>query len=537
MGDEQGWLFSGRVSLGAFGWLADHRVGDVVVVPGAAVVEMVLAAGACAGLRCVDELVLHVPVLIPAETALDLQLLIGASGPDGRCEVRLFSRPADSVGDDGGLATSGSWVRHASATLSAGADVAVGGAQSLSVWPPVDAVAVAVDSLYDRLGGVGLHYGPAFQGVRAMWRRGEQVFAEVAVDEHQPVEGFALHPVLLDAALHAAADLHGGIDGAAGQVVLPFAWTKVVLASPSAGDVSVLRVVLGRTDSGLWLHAADESGVPVLDVGQLVVRPVDIGALARAGGGGHAQSLHAVRFTAVPVAAGAPAPAVAVVGDVGGLGTDTAAGYRDLGALIEAIGAGAPAPQVVLASAPLNTDTGADLITATRTGLYATLDLVQRWLRAPEVATSRLVLISQGAVAAGDGEIPDLGAAPAQGLWRSLANEHPGRFGWLDIDDSAASAEALSAALGLGAEPTLALRDGILLAPRLTHASLPASTSTPAFDPDTTVLITGGTGALGMALARHLASTHHCRHLLLLSRRGAAAEGAQELATELAELG
>ena len=126
---------------------------------------------------------------------------------------------------------------------------------------------------------------------------------------------------------------------------------------------------------------------------------------------------------------------------------------------------------------------------------------------------------------------------PAQGLWRSLANEHPGRFGWLDIDDSAASAEALSAALGLGAEPTLALRDGILLAPRLTHASLPASTSTPAFDPDTTVLITGGTGALGMALARHLASTYHCRHLLLLSRRGAAAEGAQELATELAELG
>ena len=493
LGDEQGWLFSGRVSLGAFGWLADHRVGGVVVLPGAAVVEMALAAGVCAGLHCVDEVVLHVPVLIPAETALDLQLLIGAPGPDGRCEVRLFSRPGDSVGDDGGLATSGSWVRHASATLSAGADVAVAGAQSLSVWPPADAVAVAVDSLYDRLGGVGLQYGPAFQGVRAMWRRGEQVFAEVALDEQQPADGFAVHPVLLDAALHAAADLHGGIDGAAGQAVLPFAWTKVVLASPSAGDVSVLRVVLGRSDSGLWLQAGDESGVPVLEVGQLVVRPVDIGALARAGGG-HAQSLHAVRFTAVAVAAGAPAPTLAVVGDVGGLLSGTAARYRDLAGLIEAIGAGAPAPQVVLVPAPLNTDTGADLITATRTGLYATLDLVQRWLRAPEVATSRLVLISQGAVAAGDGEIPDLGAAPAQGLWRSLANEHPGRFGWLDIDDSAASAEALSAALGLGAEPTLALRGGILLAPRMTHASLPASTSTPAFDPDTTVLITGEPG-------------------------------------------
>ena len=58
-----------------------------------------------------------------------------------------------------------------------------------------------------------------------------------------------------------------------------------------------------------------------------------------------------------------------------------------------------------------------------------------------------------------------------------------------------------------------------------------------AFDPDRTVLISGATGGLGSLLARHLVEAHGVRHLLLLSRRGAAAEGAGELRSELEQLG
>ncbi|MYS31322.1 SDR family NAD(P)-dependent oxidoreductase, partial [Streptomyces sp. SID7804] len=53
---------------------------------------------------------------------------------------------------------------------------------------------------------------------------------------------------------------------------------------------------------------------------------------------------------------------------------------------------------------------------------------------------------------------------------------------------------------------------------------------------DGTVLVTGGTGALGGHLARHLAASG-TRHLLLTSRRGPDAPGAAELAAELRELG
>ncbi|WP_446696882.1 type I polyketide synthase [Streptomyces zagrosensis] len=58
-----------------------------------------------------------------------------------------------------------------------------------------------------------------------------------------------------------------------------------------------------------------------------------------------------------------------------------------------------------------------------------------------------------------------------------------------------------------------------------------------ALDPDGTVLITGGTGTLGAATARHLVTAHGVRQLLLASRRGADAPGAGPLAAELTELG
>ena len=56
-------------------------------------------------------------------------------------------------------------------------------------------------------------------------------------------------------------------------------------------------------------------------------------------------------------------------------------------------------------------------------------------------------------------------------------------------------------------------------------------------DPEGTVLITGGTGVLGTLLARHLVTRHGARNLLLISRKGRAAEGAAAIESELTELG
>src|SRR5262249_17827895 len=129
-------------------------------------------------------------------------------------------------------------------------------------------------------------------------------------------------------------------------------------------------------------------------------------------------------------------------------------------------------------------------------------------------------------------------AAAIWGAVRSAQSEHPGRFCLIDTDGSEASEKALRAALALGAqEPQIALREGVALAPRLTGAPAEDPSPGPPLDPDKTVVITGGTGGLGAARAGHLAANHGARQLLLISRSGAKAKGAEELIAELEGLG
>jgi NAD(P)-dependent dehydrogenase (short-subunit alcohol dehydrogenase family) len=163
------------------------------------------------------------------------------------------------------------------------------------------------------------------------------------------------------------------------------------------------------------------------------------------------------------------------------------------------------------------------------------------------------VFVTRGAVAAEPGDaVPDLVGAPVWGMVRSAQAEYPGCFALIDLDTAAGSWEALPAAVAAGAvaeESQLAVRRGAILAPRLirgTDRALdppseptfdPDRTSQTAFDPDRTVLITGGTGVLGGLVARHLLSEHGVRDIVLASRRGTEADGAQRLQTELEELG
>ncbi|WP_250290910.1 type I polyketide synthase, partial [Frankia sp. CiP1_Cm_nod1] len=186
---------------------------------------------------------------------------------------------------------------------------------------------------------------------------------------------------------------------------------------------------------------------------------------------------------------------------------------------------------------------------------HRVLELVQGWLAEPRDPGSKLVLVTCGAVPAG-GQIPDPAVAAGWGLVRSAQSEHPGRFVLLDLDpldsvllDADPPEIDLPAVLATALatdEPQLAVRGGTLTVPRLVRAPAPPAppaqpaveaSAEAALDPDGTVLITGGTGALGGLLARHLVARHGVRHLLLTSRRGLAAAGAEQLRDDLTALG
>ncbi|HEY0699820.1 MAG TPA: type I polyketide synthase, partial [Micromonospora sp.] len=209
-----------------------------------------------------------------------------------------------------------------------------------------------------------------------------------------------------------------------------------------------------------------------------------------------------------------------------GLGT----AYRDL----DELAAAGEAPDLVVTSCVAGDNPAAAAHAATARNL----ELLQRWLADERWATSRLVVVTRGAVATRTGEdVPDLAGAAVRGLVRSAQSEYPDRIMLVELGpDEPASAVAEAVGAGLAAdEPQLAVRDGAVLVPRLARAV--GADPAPVLDPAGTVLVTGGTGTLGGLLARHLVSACGVRRLVLTSRRGVDAPGAGVLVAELEGLG
>ncbi|MEV3993765.1 type I polyketide synthase [Streptomyces sp. NPDC049837] len=151
-------------------------------------------------------------------------------------------------------------------------------------------------------------------------------------------------------------------------------------------------------------------------------------------------------------------------------------------------------------------------------------------------AGARLWNVTTGAVAVAPGERPDAAGAQVWGLGRTVALELPSLWGGsvdLPAQAGAAALDRLVAALA-GTEDQVAVRASGTYGRRLTPAD--GGRARRAYTPRGTVLVTGGTGALGGHVARWLAA-HGAEHLVLTGRRGSRAPGAAELAAELERLG
>ncbi|WP_229698869.1 type I polyketide synthase [Wenjunlia tyrosinilytica] len=555
LADGRGILLTGRLSTQSQPWIADHKVAGAVLLPGTGFVELAVRAGDEVGCGRLQELTLEAPLVLPERGAVHVQILVEGADETGRRSVEIYSRPADG---EPALA----WTRHAAGVLAPEGPVP---SFDLGAWPP-QGEPVALDGFYDLLAVSGYEYGPAFQGLRAVWKHGADLFAEVALGEGQREEAgsFGLHPALLDAALHTVLAVP---DEGSGTVRLPFAWSGVSLFASGADSLRVKVSAVGPDKMSLLI--ADTGGRPLAAVESLSVRPVTADAVAGARGA-HRDSLFTVewaRTTAAPeaVPAGASGGGWAVLGTGAsqvadalgsGEGAITAQPYADLEALGAAVDSGAPVPEVaVLLCGPDGGGVASAVAKAVHGSTADVLAFLQAWLSDERFAATRLAVATCRAVAAGpDEDVLDLVHAPVWGLVRSATTENPGRIVLVDRE----APDGLPPAAVLCGETQLAVREGELLAPRFARMPAPTDAGTDPgteadaalngdenaqaerarpFGPEGTVLITGGTGSLGGLLARHLVRTHGVRRLLLASRRGPAAPGASELREELVGLG
>jgi acyl carrier protein len=505
--DSGGLVLTGRLSTAGQPWLADHAVAGVVVLPGAGFVELAIRAGDEVGCVVVEELMLGTPLVISGAGAVHLQVVVGAATESGRRAISVYSR-ADQPDSQ--------WLLHAEGVLGPDAPAP---AADLSVWPPPGAAPVEVSDAYQRLAARGYHYGPAFQGLQAMWRRGTEVFAEITVPEGVEPAGFGIHPVLLDAALHAA-----GLATDTAQTMVPFCWQQVSLRAAGATRVRARLAPAGP--DALSVELADAAGLPVLSVAALLTRPIS------------AEQLHAAVAAAASVRSSegllelvwSPIP----------LDPNTSAGvsvtcWRDTPTGGPDTNTDTDTDVVIWEFNPTGPD-DTDMVASVHAATDQVLEVLRSWLAHDTAAT--LVIVTHGAVGLPGENITDLAGAAIWGLVRSAQTENPGRIVLIDTDTPANPAE-LAAAAKTG-EPQLLTRTHTTYTPRLTPTTPQqidgAADEVPGFGLGA-VLITGGTGMVGAVLARHVVRRYGVRHVVLASRGGERAEGVGELVAELSQAG
>ncbi|HKP59933.1 MAG TPA: SDR family NAD(P)-dependent oxidoreductase, partial [Polyangiales bacterium] len=524
LADSDGYAFSSRLSLSEQSWLADHSVHGTVLVSGTGLLELVLHAARTLGLSGVSELMLEQPLVLSRERRSQLQVSVEAADAQGERSVSVYSRDDEH----------GTWQRHASGTLQAASsegEAVVPELESLSSWPPAGAEPVSLEGFYAGVRELGLEYGPSFQGLVEAYRAGSVVYGRAVLPE--PVkrsgEQYGLHPALLDAALQL---MHVLTSGEADSLHLPFAWSDVRLHATGASE---LRVRMARTGQlGVSLLAADGAGEPVASIGALQVRPARRADLRAA----HQHS-YRVEFQPVPLPAADASDlrAAAVVGGAGALAQRLGLRwYADLDAL-RAQAEDAAAPERLIIDATERVE-GA-LVPLVHAQAAVALAQLQALLSEERLARSELVWVTSSAVASGPAwEVEDLVHAPLWGLIRAARSEHPERsLRLVDLSSVTAEPELLTRGLCATRESELALRGDAWLAARLTRALGESSESARRLAESGTVLITGGTGELGSALAVHLVSQHGVKHLVLTSRRGERAPGMRELVERLSALG
>ena len=525
--DAEGVLLTGRLSIRDQPWLVDHTVFGRVLVPGTAFAELMLCAGDWVGCEVLGELVLNAPLALPERGGVQVRVSVGAADEQGRHKVRIHSRAEDAPLD-------ANWALHAAGTLAPAepmGDVPSGG---LDVWPPQDAEAVDPEELYERMAAAGLEYGPGFRAVRSVWQRDAEIFGEVRLDDElaQSADRFGLHPALFDAALHPLWLLRQGSE-------LPFAYSGVRL---HASGALTLRVRITDKDGSVSLTAVDGAGQPVLTAESVVTRPAQQGQTAEAddSAAGVLTEVAWVDESAAgsvpPQRGGAAGSArVAVLGAAAaaaGLFGEVPAGERRIHPDWESLTAdldGGWIPDVVITLCDVDSPAREGLVAAVRSTTERMLATIQRWLREERVENAQLILVTRHAL---EGDDAELVGAPSWGLVRSAQSEHPGRFVLIDLDQTASAtliARAVTAARA-GDEPQLVIRHGEVRVPRLVRVERrPAQTRDRADEFGQTWLITGGTGALGRAVAQHLVLQHGADDLVLLSRHGTAADWIAQL--------
>lgn len=470
-------------------YLQDHQVDDVVVLPGAAYVELGFAVRAEAGLGAtgaVEDLRFSKALVIGSREEPEIRTLYQ---PEGH-QYRVYSRSD----------TDNPWALHASGRLSE---------LPLKEQPVLDLDAIKTrntqshdgEQHYHNMDARGLHYGPWFQGVKALWQDGDQREVLARIERKEPIKDNGMKeicdPTLLDACFQTLLAL---LDESDRRVYVPVAIRRVALWQSLGehiwcygrrtggdddtvlGDIhlcdeagNVLAEVIGvraqalnRAENGVdnnldnwfyeygWTESVVEEA-PAMPAGRWLLLLDNLGV-----GAGAADVMQAGNADVIRVARG---DRFAVLDDGG---YQVAASERsDIVRLLQSVDAGSLNGIVSFwgldsdqANDPVGIETVAEALT-----------LVQALGESQTPPAGALTFVTCGAQSVRDEVETELAETALAGLMRVAVNEYPEQaFRAIDLDPAAEGPADLFYELGIGdGEEEIAYRGGCRFVRRLTQ--------------------------------------------------------------------
>ncbi|GHH85905.1 type I polyketide synthase [Streptomyces capitiformicae] len=476
--DETRWTFRGEWSPATADWLPDHAVFGRTVVSGTTLMELCRAALDVARPDApgdVTDLLILAPFTLPASGTVEVSVEVVTAGAVPEITVHSRPRGQEAMG----------WTLHATASADASAPVMAVGPPA---WPQTVQPSWTPET-YERLAGQGLGYGAAFQGVQEAVPTAEgELLARLSLPAaaRDTADPYPVHPALLDAALHVAASF----DTSDSRVLLPVAVGRCVLPPGGATDLIALVRRTGGSGTDLTMDVTlwDTDGLPAGRLEGVRLRAADPADLNS--GAENGRHLYEVVWTALTDLTEEPAEGPGtewtVVGDPAD--PEVAAALRGLRAEgirvgEGAVGAGDTAADVLVRFWPCPAADAEPAAVAQELAATALAELQTLIALPQEQAPARIVWVTRGAVAAGEGDtVPGFAQSVLWGLARSARTEHPD-LGLTLLDlDSPDSPDVLPTAVRYVDEPELACRAGALLAPRLVRARAADALRIPAGD-------------------------------------------------------
>ncbi|WP_261864158.1 type I polyketide synthase, partial [Mycobacterium marinum] len=393
LADQDQIVLSGRLSTSVHRWLAGHQLGDTAVLPVTALIDMALYAGEHTGCPTIDELVLQTPLTLTPDAATDLQISVTAPDEQNRRTFSVHARTSEHPHQHS------TWVLHASGTLSNHRSRMLSPTTPFTARPTLNAV--DQEGFYEELAQHGVCYNGAFRALHSLENDPTDTnttCAEVALPADTDVDGYGIHPALLDAALQPLAAALTDTDASPAPTPrMPFAITGVNLHATGARRLLVQLTATGADTFSL--HATDPAGATVITINALTLRALpDTGSLQPTGIS--RRGLLELTWPVLPPDTLSTAPVLPPLALVSSYPDDLAStlGQSTQCAVYTDLAAVQPCPPVVLWDLTTSQPTQGDLLHRVHTLTQHTLAGLQNWLNRPDTTDTHLVVLTRHAI-------------------------------------------------------------------------------------------------------------------------------------------